>query len=72
MNVIMKLPEGYDLEELPYRRKAGLTYAGYEISSALVGREMVTRRKLHFEESQLPPEKYEELKNFFQCGAKRR
>jgi hypothetical protein len=61
----MKLPEGYEVEEPPYRRKAGLTYAGYEISSALAGREMITKRKLHFEESQLPPEKYEELKNFF-------
>ena len=53
------------MEVPPYRRKAGLSYAGYEISSAVEDRQLVTRRNLRFEELQLPPEKYEELKNFF-------
>src|SRR5215472_1342201 len=33
--VDIKLPEGYSLEAPPYRRKAGLSYAAYEISSVL-------------------------------------
>ena len=53
------------MEEPPYRRKAGLSYAGYEISSAVEDRQLVTRRKLRFEELQPPPKKYEKLKNFF-------
>lgn len=63
--LFMKLPEGYEVEEPPYRRKAGLTYAGYEIASSVEDRELVTRRKLRFAELQLPSDKYEELKNFF-------
>ncbi len=61
----LKLPAGYTLEEPPYRRKAGLSYAGYEISSSLDEGQLVTKRKLHFDDVQMPPEKYEELKNFF-------
>jgi hypothetical protein len=63
--LFMKLPEGYEVEEPPYRRKAGLSYAGYEIASSVEDRELVTRRKLRFAELQLPTDKYEELKNFF-------
>ena len=61
----LKLPEGYAVEEPPYRRKAGLSYAGYEISSAVQDGQMTTKRKLRFEKLQLPPEQYEELRNFF-------
>jgi len=63
--LIMKLPEGYGVEAPPYRRKAGLSYAGYEISSAVENRQLITRRKLRFEGSLMPLEKYEELRNFF-------
>ncbi|HEX3586100.1 MAG TPA: transglutaminase domain-containing protein [Candidatus Angelobacter sp.] len=61
----MKLPEGYGVEAPPYRRKAGLAYAGYEISSVVEDRQLITRRKLRFEGSLMPLEKYEELRNFF-------
>jgi hypothetical protein len=61
----MKLPEGYGVEEPPYHRKAGLSYAGYEITSVVDERMLITKRKLRFEGLQLPPDKYEELKNFF-------
>jgi hypothetical protein len=70
--LIMKLPEGYRVEEPPYRRKAGLSYAGYEISSTVKDRQLVTKRKLRFEGTQLPPDKYEELKNFSNVVPKRR
>jgi hypothetical protein len=63
--VSMQLPEGYVVEEPPYRRKAGLSYAGYEISSAIEERKLVTRRTMRLDGLQFPPEKYEELKNFF-------
>ncbi|HET8891975.1 MAG TPA: transglutaminase domain-containing protein [Candidatus Angelobacter sp.] len=63
--LITKLPEGYGVEAPPYRRKAGLAYAGYEISSAVEDRQLVTKRKLRFEGSLVPLEKYEELRNFF-------
>ena len=61
----LELPEGYTLEEPPYRRKAGLSYAGYEISTVLEERRLVTRRKLRFDGLQFPSDNYEELKNFF-------
>ena len=61
----MELPAGYEVEEPPYRRKAGLSYAGYEISSEVKDHRLITGRDLHFKKPQLPPEQYEELKNFF-------
>ena len=61
----VQLPDGYEVEEPPYRRKAGLSYAGYEISSTIEDRHLVTRRKIRLDGVQFPPEKYEELKNFF-------
>jgi len=63
--LIIKLPEGYGVEAPPYRRKAGLSYADYEISSVVEDRQLITRRKLRFEGSLMPLEKYEELRNFF-------
>jgi hypothetical protein len=61
----VELPEGYAVEEPPYRRKTGLPYAGYEISSEVKDHELTTRRELNFKEIELPPDKYEALKNFF-------
>jgi hypothetical protein len=61
----VELPEGYAVEEPPYRRKIGLSYAGYEISSEVKDHELTTGRELNFKETELPPDKYEELKNFF-------
>jgi len=63
--VDIKLPEGYSLEAPPYRRKAGLAYAGYEISSELQDNRLITKRSLHIDGLTFPPEKYDELKNFF-------
>lgn len=63
--VDIKLPEGYFLEAPPYRRKAGLSYAGYEISSSLQDNQLITRRSFHVDGLTFPPEKYDELKNFF-------
>lgn len=61
----MDLPEGYEVEEPPYRRKAGLSYAGYEISFAVEGHQFTAARQFHLTGTQFPPEKYDELKNFF-------
>jgi hypothetical protein len=61
----VELPESYSVEEPPYRRKAGLSYAGYEISSEVKDHQLITERELHFKGTELPPEKYEELRNFF-------
>jgi hypothetical protein len=61
----VKLPEGYVVEEPPYRRKAGLSYAEYEINTVLQDRMLVTKRKMRLDGLQFPPDKYEELKNFF-------
>ena len=63
--ISLKLPEGYVVEEPPYRRKAGLSYAGYEINTVLQDRLLVTKRKMRLDGLQFPPDKYEELKNFF-------
>jgi hypothetical protein len=61
----LKLPQGYTLEAPPYRRKAGLSYAGYEISTAFENQQLVTKRKLRFDSLQVPAEQYGELKEFF-------
>jgi len=61
----LKLPEGYTLEAPPYRRKAGLSYAGYEISTAFEQRQLITKRKLRFDGLQIPPEQYGQLREFF-------
>jgi hypothetical protein len=63
--ISVKLPEGYVVEEPPYRRRAGLSYAGYEINTVLQDRLLVTKRKMRLDCLQFPPDKYEELKNFF-------
>lgn len=63
--ITMELPAGYEVEEPPYRRKAGLSYAGYEIFSEVEDHRLMTGRDLHFKRTELPPEQYEELKNFF-------
>jgi hypothetical protein len=63
--ISLKLPEGYTLEAPPYRRKAGLSYAGYEISTALNDQQLVTKRSLRFDGLQVPPEQYGELREFF-------
>ncbi|HEY6307603.1 MAG TPA: DUF3857 domain-containing protein [Candidatus Angelobacter sp.] len=63
--VTIRLPDGYSMEVPPYRRKAGLSYASYEISSGLEQRQLVTNRSLRFDGLSFPPEKYVELKSFF-------
>lgn len=63
--VDIKPPAGYVLEAPPYRRKAGLSYAGYEISSVLEGDQLITKRSFHIAGLDFEPEKYDELKNFF-------
>jgi hypothetical protein len=59
------LPAGYAVEEPPYRRKINLAYAGFEISAQLKDHTLITERELDFKKTELPPEKYEELKGFF-------
>ena len=61
----VELPAGYAVEEPPYRRKINLAYAGFEISSQLKDHALITERELDFKQTELPPEKYEELKGFF-------
>ena len=63
--VTIKLPSGYSLEVPPYRRKAGLAYAGYEISSSLQGDQLITKRALHFDNVYFEPDEYSGLKGFF-------
>jgi len=61
----IELPAGYAVEEPPYRRKINLAYAGFEISSQVKDHALITERGLDFKQTELPPEKYEELKGFF-------
>jgi hypothetical protein len=68
--ITMGLPTGYEVEEPPYRRKAGLSYAGYEIFSEVEDHRLTTGRDLHFKKTDLPPDQYEELKNFFRVVQK--
>jgi hypothetical protein len=61
----MELPAGFEVEEPPYRRKAGLSFAGYEISFEVDGRRLTTDRELRLKGTLFPPEDYEALRNFF-------
>lgn len=63
--VDIRLPDGFTLEAPPYRRKAGLSYAGYEVASSFSDNHLVTRRSLRLDGISFPPEQYFELKNFF-------
>ncbi len=60
-----KLPEGFSMEAAPYRRKAGLSYAAYEIASEVDGKQLSIKRNLRLDGLNFPPEKYSELKGFF-------
>jgi hypothetical protein len=61
----VELPAGYAVEEPAYRRKINLGYAAYEISSEVKDNKLITERELDFKRTELLPETYEELKNFF-------
>ena len=63
--VALKLPQGYTMEVAPYRRKAGLSYAGYEISNTFQDNQLVTRRSLRFDGLRFDAEDYSSLKGFF-------
>jgi hypothetical protein len=63
--VTVKWPDTYSLEEPPYRRKADLKYANYEISASAESKQLVTNRILRFDGLSFLPEKYPELRNFF-------
>ena len=63
--VDIQLPDGFAIEAPPYRRKAGLSYAGYEVASSSEGNQLVTKRSLRLDGLLFPPEQYFELKNFF-------
>jgi uncharacterized protein DUF3857/transglutaminase superfamily protein len=62
---ILTLPEGYSVEVAPYRRKAGLSYAGYEIASSQQGNELTVKRVLHLDRMRFETGEYQQLKDFF-------
>jgi hypothetical protein len=63
--VTLILPDGYSMEVPPFRRKAGLSYASYEIASSLDGNTLVTKRSLRFDAFRFEQDKRVELKGFF-------
>ena len=63
--ITMQVPAGYEVEEPPYPRKAGLSFAGYEISFEVDDRQLIIDRKLRLNGTVFPPEDYEALRNFF-------
>jgi transglutaminase-like putative cysteine protease len=63
--VTIKLPQGYTMEVAPYRRKSTLSYASYEVSSALDGDQLTTKRQLKFDGLKFDPDQYPQLKGFF-------
>jgi hypothetical protein len=64
-DVTIALPSGYTVEVPPYRRKAGLSYASYLVSSEVADNKLTTHRSFSVEGVNFPPEKYSELKGFF-------
>lgn len=63
--VSISLPSGYTVEISPYRRKAGLSYASYSVSSEVADNKLTTHRSLRVDGINFPSEKYGELKEFF-------
>lgn len=63
--VNISLPSGYTVEISPYRRKAGLSYASYLVSSEVADNKLTTQRSLRVDGINFPPEQYGELKEFF-------
>jgi hypothetical protein len=63
--VTLQFPAGYMLESSPLPRKAGLSYAGYEVTSAVEGNKVTTSRKFRLDEYSFEREKFSELQNFF-------
>lgn len=63
--VTFSLPQGYALEQPPYRRKAGLSFATYEISPTVSGSQLVVKRSLRFDGLLFAAEDYVSLKGFF-------
>ena len=63
--VTVRLPNGYVVEEVPHRAKAGLSYASYELSTTLKDQELLTSRSLRFDGVTFSTDKYDELRNFF-------
>jgi len=63
--VTIALPSGYAVEVPPYRRRAGLSYASYLVSSEVADNKLTTSRSLRVDGVSFPPEKYGELKEFF-------
>ncbi len=61
----LTLPEGYSLEVAPYRRKTGLSYAGYETESSFTKNELTVKRVLHVDRPKVAIEDYLQLKEFF-------
>lgn len=63
--VTFKLPQGFALEQPPYRRKAGLSFAAYEISPIVENGQLVIKRSLRFDGLLFAAEDYVSLKGFF-------
>ena len=63
--VVLKLPEGYQMEQPPYRRKSGLAFAAYEISPTVADGQLVIKRSLRFDGLRFDPDDYPQLKGFF-------
>jgi len=63
--VVLKLPEGYQMEQPPYRRKSGLAFAAYEISPAIADGQLSIKRSLRFDGLKFDPDDYPQLKGFF-------
>ncbi len=61
----VKLPEGYAVEVAPFRRKAGLSFAGYEIASSQQDNQLTVKRTLRVDRMRFEPDEYLQFKEFF-------
>ena len=62
---MIQWPEEYTMEVAPYRRKANLAWAGYEISTSGEGNHLSIKRSLHVDQTNFPVDEYLTLKQFF-------
>jgi uncharacterized protein DUF3857/transglutaminase superfamily protein len=63
--VTIKLPDGYSVEAPPYRRKASLSFAKYEIANKIDNNELTVTRSLRFEGLRFDADDYVQIKGFF-------
>lgn len=64
-NVRIKLPEGFDVDELPDAVKLNAEFGTYDVACSVEQRELLCKRSLTLKRSKIPAEKFADVMAFF-------